>query len=204
MQRTNGTEVVAANPDDFGAEMFRRDTSGAAGGAGSNADNGVDTWLACSAATGACADRCKRARPGPYTPVTDPASRPPSGGGTGLGNNASDTRSPAPVFDLNAARPSVAAHALTPAVMSHGCYVNAPASPIDLTGRDGAGSPARHVVPPPLPPRYDHGPSPHGAAHDNAPGPLLSTVAEPQVMACFRSCSVACLMLLHVRTSRLI
>ena len=189
-QRTNGTEVIAANPDDFGAEMFRRDTSGAAGCAGSSADNGVDTWLACSAATGACADRCKRARPGPYTPVADTSSRPPSGGAIGLGSNAADTRSPAPVFDLNAAGPSGAtAPALSPAVtLSHGCYVNVPASPIDLTGHDEAGSPAWHVVPPPLPPRCsDRGPSPHDTAHVSVPGALLGTVAGPQVVSSLHS-----------------
>ena len=187
-QQTNGTEVIAANPDDFRSEMFRRDTSGAAARAGSSAAaDGVDTWLACSAATGACADRCKRARPGPYTPVTDPASRPSSGGGSGFVDSAPDTRNPARVLNLNAAGPSGAAPALTPAVTtSHGCYVNAPASPIDLTGHDEAGSPPWHVVPPPLPPRSDHGPSPRDAALVNGPRPLLGTGAEPQVMACLQ------------------
>ena len=177
------------SPDDFGSEMFRRETNDATAGSAA-ADDGVSTWLACSAASGACSDRCKRARPGPYTPVTDPASTPPSVGDGGIVNNASDTRTPALVYGQNAAGPRIAPPSMTPAAaaVSHGCYATAPASPIDLTGHDEAGSPSWHIVPPAVPPCHDHGPSPHDAAHVNAPSPLAGTVAKTQVLACLRFC----------------
>ena len=185
-QQMNSSDAVASSPDDFRSEMFRRETVGAAtaGAARSAAaadGDGVSTWLHCSAASGACADRCKRARPGPYTPVAETSSGPPSRCAGGLVDNAPDARTPAPVCRLDAAGPSAASPALTP-VTSHGCYANAPASPIDLTGYDEAGSPAWHVVPPALPPRPDPGPSPHGASCVDVPHLLQGTVAETEVL----------------------
>ena len=194
-------------PDDFDSEMFRSETSGATAAVGSSAaaDDGVETWLACSAASGACSDRCKRARPGPYTPVADPASTPPSVGDGGIVNTASDARTPALVYGQIAAGPRIAPPSLTPAAAaaSHGCYATAPASPIDLTCHDEAGSPSWHIVPPAPPPRCDPGPSPHNAAHVSTPSTLLGTVAEPQVLTCLPFCSMTGCNPSHLRTSRL-